>query len=53
MSKVKSIPDGVSVVIPMLVCHDVAAEIDFCKTTFDAVEWCEDQVPMELLPMPR
>lgn len=38
MSKVKSIPDGVSVVMPMLVCHDVAAEIDFCKTTFDAVE---------------
>ena len=38
MSKVKSIPDGVSVVMPMLVCRDVAAEIDFCKTTFDAVE---------------
>ncbi len=38
MSKVKSIPDGVSVVTPMLVCRDAAAEIDFCKTTFEAVE---------------
>ena len=38
MGKVKSIPDGVSVVMPMLLCRDVAAEIDFCKTTFDAVE---------------
>jgi len=24
--------------IPMLVCRDGASEIDFCKTTFDAVE---------------
>ena len=24
--------------MPMLVCRDVAAAIDFCKTTFDAVE---------------
>jgi len=38
MSKVKPIPDGVPVVMPMLVCRDVAAEIDFCKTTFEAVE---------------
>jgi PhnB protein len=38
MGKVKPIPDGVSVVMPMLVCRDAAAEIDFCKTTFDAVE---------------
>ena len=38
MSKVKPIPDGSSVVMPMLVCRDVSAEIDFCKTTFDAVE---------------
>ena len=22
----------------MLVCHDVSVEIDFCKTTFDALE---------------
>ena len=38
MSKVKPIPDGVPVMMPMLVCCDPAAEIDFCKTTFDAVE---------------
>jgi PhnB protein len=38
MSNVKLIPDGVPVVMPMLVCRDVAAEIDFCKTTFGAVE---------------
>ena len=38
MSNAKPIPDGVPVVMPMLVCRDAAAEIDFCKTTFDAVE---------------
>src|SRR5882672_12666323 len=38
MSKVKPIPDGSSVVMPMLVCRDAAAEIDFCKTTFGAME---------------
>jgi PhnB protein len=34
----KGIPDGASVVIPRLFCRDVAAAIDFCKNTFDAVE---------------
>jgi PhnB protein len=38
MSKVKPIPDSSSAVIPMLVCRDVSAEIDFCKTTLGAVE---------------
>lgn len=38
MSKVNPIPDGVSVVTPMLVCRDAAAELDFCKSTFGAVE---------------
>ncbi len=38
MSKVKPIPDGVPVVMPMLVCRDAAAEIDFCKAAFGAVE---------------
>ena len=38
MSKVKPIPDGIPVVMPMLVCRDALTEIDFCKTTFDAVE---------------
>jgi len=38
MSNVKPIPDNSSVVIPMLVCRDVSAELGFCKTTFEAVE---------------
>src|SRR5882724_8744996 len=38
MSKARPIPDGVPVVMPMLVCRDVVTEIDFCKTTFEAVE---------------
>ena len=38
MSKVKPIPDSSSALIPMLVCRDVSAEIDFCKATFGAVE---------------
>lgn len=38
MSKIKPIPDGVPAVMPMLVCRDVSAAIDFCRTTFGAVE---------------
>lgn len=38
MSKTKPIPDGVPAVMPMLVCRDVSAAIDFCKTAFGAVE---------------
>jgi len=38
MSTAKPVPDGASVVMPMLVCRDAGAELDFCKTTFDAVE---------------
>jgi len=38
MTEVKPIPDGVPVVMPMLVCRDAAAEIEFCKTTFGAGE---------------
>jgi PhnB protein len=38
MSRAKPIPDGVPVVMPVLVCHDAAAEIDFCRTTFGALE---------------
>ncbi len=38
MSEVKPIPENSSVLIPMLVCRDVAAEIEFCKITFGAVE---------------
>jgi PhnB protein len=36
--KVKGIPDNSSVVIPRLVCRDVAAAIDFCTSTFGAVD---------------
>jgi PhnB protein len=36
--KVKGIPDNSSVVIPRLVCRDPASAIDFCASTFDAVE---------------
>ena len=38
MKSVKPIPDGSSVVMPMLICRDAAMELDFCKTTFGAVE---------------
>jgi PhnB protein len=38
MGNVKPIPDGVPVVMPMLLCRDAAAEISFCKTAFGAVE---------------
>ena len=38
MSEANSIPSGVPVVMPMLVCRDVVAEIDFCKVTFETVE---------------
>jgi PhnB protein len=38
MSDVKPILGGVPIVMPMLVCRDAAAEIDFCKTAFGAVE---------------
>jgi PhnB protein len=31
-------PNPVRAVIPMLVCADAAAEIDFCKTAFGAAE---------------
>ena len=34
----KPVPDTSSSVIPRLFCRDVPAEIDFCKTAFNAVE---------------
>ena len=37
-ANVKAIPDGASVVIPRLVCRDPAAAIDFCVSTFGAIE---------------
>ena len=38
MTSVKGITDNFSVVTPRLFCRDVAAEIEFCKSTFGAVE---------------
>ena len=38
MAQVNAIPEGVSAVIPMLVCKDVSAEIEFCIRIFGAVE---------------
>ena len=38
MNKAKPIPDGVPVMTPMRVCRDAGAEIDFCASTFGAVE---------------
>jgi PhnB protein len=37
-STARPLPDGASIVIPRLFCRDVAAAIDFCKSTFGAVE---------------
>ena len=34
----KGVPENSSVVMPRLYCRDVAAEMDFCKTVFGAVE---------------
>jgi PhnB protein len=38
MSKANQIPEGVTVVTPMLVCRNPPAELEFCKLTFNAVE---------------
>ena len=32
------LPENTSIVMPRLVCRDVAAEMDFCARTFDAEE---------------
>ncbi len=37
-TKLKGIPEGASVVIPRLTCRDPAAAIEFCASTFGAVE---------------
>lgn len=38
MGSKKGIPDNSSIVMPRLFCRDPAAEIDFCKRAFGAVE---------------
>jgi PhnB protein len=37
-SKPRGVPEGASAIIPRLVCRDPAAEINFCVSTFDALE---------------
>lgn len=32
------LPENTSIIMPRLVCHDAAAEMEFCKRTFDAEE---------------
>jgi PhnB protein len=34
----KGIPEDSPLIVPRLFCHDVATEIDFCVTTFEAIE---------------
>jgi PhnB protein len=38
MVMVKSIPEGVQAVFPMLVCQSPEAEMNFCAAVFGAVE---------------
>jgi PhnB protein len=38
VAEYKGVPAGASAVIPRLVCRDVAAEIDFCRESLDAIE---------------
>ncbi|MGI8785887.1 MAG: VOC family protein [Acidobacteriota bacterium] len=38
MGTAQGVPEGASVVTPMLVCRDAGAELEFCKTAFGAVE---------------
>ncbi len=38
MVTVKSIPEGVQAVFPMLVCQSPESEMQFCETAFGAVE---------------
>ena len=45
MTNVKPVPKGVPVVMPMLVCRDASAAIDFCKATFGAVELVRRPAP--------
>jgi PhnB protein len=45
MSDAKSKSGGFLGVIPMLVCLDAAAEIDFCKTAFGAAELSRRTAP--------
>ena len=45
MSKAKPMGGGFRGVIPMLVCRDGAAEIDFCKAAFGAVELSRRSAP--------
>jgi len=45
MSDAKPKADTVRAVIPMLVCRDAAAEVEFCKKAFGAVEVARRPTP--------
>lgn len=38
-ASIKGVPPGASALIPRLVCRDPAVAIDFCVSTFGAIEW--------------
>ena len=38
MSEINPIPDGVSAIMPMLVCHNPSIEVQFCKDVFGPIE---------------
>jgi len=38
MSEVKPLPDGISAIMPMLVCNNPSIEVEFCKNVFGAIE---------------
>ena len=46
MLTVKSIPEGVQAVFPMLVCQSPEAEMNFCAAAFGAASRCDDQARM-------
>jgi PhnB protein len=37
-SQYKGVPEGASAIIPRLYCHDVDAQIEFCRGALGAVE---------------
>ena len=38
MDEVKPIPNDVSAIMPMLICHNPSIEVEFCKDVFGALE---------------
>ena len=46
MNTVKPIPDGVPVVMPMLVCRDVRRQLTSARPRLVPWSWCADRVRM-------